>query len=76
MTFDALLAQASRYRMTEQALKADAEFVFVCIRGAHADGIPHPDRVLCRRTARSRIADHPPDQTSVRRRNSVVIVDI
>ena len=38
MTFDALLAQASRYRMTEQALKADAESVFVCIRGAHADG--------------------------------------
>ena len=43
---------------------------------APAYGIPHPDRVLCRRTARSRIADHPPDQTSVRRRNAVVIVDI
>ena len=58
MTFDALLAQASRYRMTEQALKADAESVFVCIRGAHADGHDFAPEAYAR-GCRLFVAEHP-----------------
>ncbi len=38
MTFEALLSQANRYRITEQAKQANGAAIFVCIRGAHADG--------------------------------------
>ncbi len=58
MTFDALLAQASRFRMTEQALKADAESVFVCIRGAHADGHDFAPEAYAR-GCRLFVAEHP-----------------
>lgn len=38
MTLDALLKLAPQYRVTERATEADAGSIFVCIRGAHADG--------------------------------------
>lgn len=38
MTFEALLSIAPRYRVAEQAAQADGSAIFVCIRGAHADG--------------------------------------
>lgn len=38
MTFKELLDIATQYQITENATRAGAKSVFVCIRGAHADG--------------------------------------
>lgn len=64
MTFDELCRQAPRYQVTESADRADCDSIFVCIRGAHADGhdfAPRAYRRGCRLFAAERILDLPTD---------------
>ena len=64
MTIDALLSLAPSRRITESAAAADAGSIFVCIRGAHADGHTFAPEAY-RRGCRLFVAEHalplPPD---------------
>ena len=64
MTIDALLSLAPSRRITESAAAADPGSIFVCIRGAHADGHTFAPEAY-RRGCRLFVAEHalplPPD---------------
>lgn len=64
MSFDELLSQAPALQITENAAKATRESVFVCIRGARADGhdfAPAAYANGCRRFVAERELDLPQD---------------